>query len=87
MPVLLQVSGCFRYFEGGLCSVYLMDLSPDSFIFIILIKKSGDTNKVQGSWDSIHVMQVKEMGQGLKVSYKLISTVMLWLRVSHNCKM
>ena len=70
-----------RYFEGGLCSVYLMDLSADSFIFIVLIKKSGDTDKVRGSWDSIHVMQVKEMGQGLKVNYKLISTVMLWLQV------
>lgn len=75
----------YRYYEGGICSVYLMDLSADSFIFIIVIKKAGvDTAKIRGCWDSIHVMQVKEKGAGLKVNYKLASTVMLWLQVNRT---
>ncbi len=49
----------FRYFEGGVSSVYLWDLDH-GFAGVILIKKAGDgSKKIKGCWDSIHVVEVQ----------------------------
>ena len=47
------------YFEGGVSSVYLWDLDH-GFAGVILIKKAGDgdSKKIKGCWDSIHVVEV-----------------------------
>ena len=51
----------FRYFEGGVSSVYLWDLDH-GFAGVILIKKAGDgSKKIKGCWDSIHVIEVQVM--------------------------
>lgn len=47
-----------RYFESGVCSVYLWDLDH-GFAGVVLIKKAGDTEKIKGCWDSIHVVEVQ----------------------------
>nr|WAW84885.1 CAPZB [Halisarca dujardinii] len=65
------------YFESGICSVYLWDLEH-GFAGVILIKKAGDTERIKGCWDSIHVVEVQEKGRS--AHYKLTSTVMLWLQ-------
>lgn len=67
------------YFESGVCSVYLWDLDH-GFAGVILIKKAGDTERIKGCWDSIHVVEVQEKAQGRNAHYKLTSTVMLWLQ-------
>lgn len=47
------------YFEGGVSSVYFWDLDQ-GFAGVILIKKGGDgSKKIQGCWDSIHVVEVQ----------------------------
>ena len=71
----------YRYFEGGVCSVYLWDLDH-GFAGVVLIKKAGDTDRIKGCWDSIHVVEVQEKAQGRSAHYKLTSTVMLWLQVA-----
>lgn len=70
------------YFEGGVSSVYFWD-NDFGFAGVILIKKAGDGNskKIKGCWDSIHVIEVQERS-GSKVHYKLTSTVMLWLQTN-----
>lgn len=50
-----------RYFETGVCSVYLWDLDH-GFAGVVLIKKAGDTEKIKGCWDSIHVVEVQVGG-------------------------
>lgn len=47
-----------RYFESGICSVYLWDLDH-GFAGVVLIKKAGDNDKIKGCWDSIHVVEVQ----------------------------
>lgn len=43
--------------------------------------QGGDSSgKIQGSWDSIHVIEVQEKTSGKNAHYKLTSTVMLWLK-------
>ncbi|XP_005109584.1 F-actin-capping protein subunit beta [Aplysia californica] len=70
------------YFEGGVSSVYLWDLSH-GFAGVILIKKAGDgSQKIKGCWDSIHVIEVQEKSSGKNAHYKLTSTVMLWLQTN-----
>ena len=49
---------------------------------MVLIKKAGDTERVKGCWDSIHVVEVQEKAQGRSAHYKLTSTVMLWLQTN-----
>merc|ERR1711868_228208 len=68
------------YFEGGVSSVYLWDLDH-GFAGVILIKKAGDgdSKKIKGCWDSIHVVEVQEKSSGRSAHYKLTSTSMLWL--------
>lgn len=73
------------YFEGGVSSAYFWDLDH-GFAGVILIKKVGDGSKqVKGCWDSIHVVEVKENSKTRstgKDTYKLTSTVMLWLETN-----
>ena len=70
------------YFEGGVSSVYLWDLDH-GFAGVVLIKKVGDGSKqVKGCWDSIHVVEVQEKSSGRNATYKLTSTVMLWLETN-----
>jgi capping protein beta len=69
------------YYEGGVSSVYLWDLDH-GFAGVILIKKSGEGSAViRGCWDSIHVVEVQERSSN-RNSYKLTSTVMLWLQTN-----
>ncbi|XP_071946183.1 F-actin-capping protein subunit beta-like [Antedon mediterranea] len=82
----VEANGAFdqyreMYFEGGVSSVYLWDLDH-GFAGVILIKKAGDgSKKIQGCWDSIHVVEVQEK-PGRSAHYKLTSTVMLWLQTT-----
>jgi capping protein beta len=70
------------YYEGGVSSVYLWDLEA-GFAGVILIKKVGDgSRKIKGCWDSIHVVEVQERSSGHNATYKLTSTVMLWLETN-----
>ncbi|KAK0407538.1 hypothetical protein QR680_019251 [Steinernema hermaphroditum] len=66
------------YFEGGISSVYFWDLDY-GFAGVVLIKKEKDGGTI-GCWDSIHVIEVVEKGNGRQASYKLTSTVMLWFQ-------
>ena len=56
-PATLSLSA-LRYFESGVCSVYLWDLDH-GFAGVVLIKKAGDTERIKGCWDSIHVVEVQ----------------------------
>ena len=57
----------FRYFDGGVSSVYLWDLDH-GFAGVILIKKAGDNSmKIKGCWDSIHVVEVQVRIPGIHV--------------------
>jgi len=69
--------------EGGVSSVYLWDLEH-GFAGVILIKKAGDgdSRKIKGCWDSIHVVEVQEKSSGRTAHYKLTSTCMLWLQTN-----
>jgi len=68
------------YFEGGISSVYFWDLEK-GFAAVILIKKVGEgSKKMKGAWDSIHVVEVNE-SHG-KATYKLTSTVMLYMKTN-----
>ncbi|EGD75243.1 capping protein beta-PA [Salpingoeca rosetta] len=70
------------YYEGGVSSVYLWDLQ-EGFAGVILIKKVGDgSKKIKGCYDSIHVFEVQETSRGSNATYKLTSTVMLWLETN-----
>ena len=76
-----------QYYEGGTSSVYLWDLDDgDStargFAGCFLIKKAvaGHQYVDQGSWDSIHVVEVNETSSTM-ATYKLTSTVMLDMNV------
>jgi len=73
------------YFEGGTSSVYLWDLET-GFAGCFLIKKSVDNNRFvkDGSWDSIHVIEVIEKPGTRKATYKLTTTVMLRMNVSKD---
>jgi len=71
-----------QYFEGGVSSVYLWD-QDDGFAGAVLIKKSSDSiDNTTGCWDSIHVIEVTEDPQMRTASYKLTSTIMLWLQTN-----
>lgn len=57
--IYLYIFNFYRYFEGGVSSVYLWDLDH-GFAGVILIKKAGDgSKKIKGCWDSIHVVEVQ----------------------------
>ena len=54
------------------------------YLGVILIKKAGDgdSKKIKGCWDSIHVVEVQEKSSGRSAHYKLTSTSMLWLQTN-----
>ena len=57
----LLLKPIYRYFDGGVSSVYLWDLDY-GFAGVIIIKKAGDgSQKIKGCWDSIHVVEVQVM--------------------------
>lgn len=68
------------YYEGGVSSVYFWDLD-DGFAGVVLLKKTSNTGKNEGGWDSIHVFEVLERGRSAQ--YKLTSTVMLHMLVNN----
>eukprot|EP01133_Synstelium_polycarpum_P013300 gene13300-15635_t len=73
------------YFEGGVSSVYCWDLDG-GFAAVVLIKKTQDQSKkgqpMRGTWDSIHVVEVKDMKKNAR--YKLISTIMLSIETEND---
>jgi len=89
-----------QYFEGGVSSVYLWDMDDGFAGVILIKKSSdaspsanatkngekGDNNNasLRGCWDSIHVIEVTERPQMKTASYKLTSTVMLWLQTNSS---
>ncbi|GAA5912379.1 hypothetical protein JCM6882_002575 [Rhodosporidiobolus microsporus] len=64
------------YYEGGVSSVYLWDVD-DGFAGVVLVKKTSDAGASTSSWDSVHVFESSERGR--TASYKLTSTVMLYM--------
>ena len=66
------------YYEGGASSVYLWE-QDDGFAGCFLVKKAVKDNEFvkTGTWDSIHVIDVKENKADKKFVYKLMTTVML----------
>eukprot|EP00036_Acanthoecidae_sp_10tr_P011618 CAMPEP_0182915600 /NCGR_PEP_ID=MMETSP0105_2-20130417/418_1 /TAXON_ID=81532 ORGANISM="Acanthoeca-like sp., Strain 10tr" /NCGR_SAMPLE_ID=MMETSP0105_2 /ASSEMBLY_ACC=CAM_ASM_000205 /LENGTH=276 /DNA_ID=CAMNT_0025052473 /DNA_START=20 /DNA_END=847 /DNA_ORIENTATION=- len=82
------------YFDGGVSSVYLWDLERErDFAGCVLIKKEGDSMEagygeskriVKGCYDSVHVFEVETLHNGRNYSYKLTSTVQLWLETSRG---
>ena len=66
------------------CTVFLCQRRTSSFAGVILIKKAGDgdSKKIKGCWDSIHVVEVQEKSSGRSAHYKLTSTSMLWLQTN-----
>ncbi|GAA5866249.1 hypothetical protein JCM8547_007216 [Rhodosporidiobolus lusitaniae] len=64
------------YYEGGVSSVYLWDVD-DGFAGVVLIKKTSEGGGATSSWDSVHVFESSERGRS--ASYKLTSTVMLYM--------
>jgi len=77
-----------QYYEGGVHSVYLWDIEGGNFALAILFKKTQDQSKkgqpMKGSWDSIHIVEVKEDKKKKTASYKLTSTVMLQIETSND---
>lgn len=69
------------YYEGGTSSVYLWDLDT-GFAGCFLIKKKVANNRYvkEGSWDSIHVVEVIQ-DNPRRATYKLTTTVMLSMSV------
>jgi capping protein (actin filament) muscle Z-line, beta len=80
------------YYEGGVSSVYVWELE-EGFAAAILIKKgkkkthdldgTGNRELAKGCWDSIHVVEVKELTKDT-ASYKLATTVILSLQTEKN---
>lgn len=75
------------YYEGGVSSVYLWDLSADGsgkpgspFAGCFIIKKEiiePQRRVSQGCWDSIHIIEVNPIAGSKKAKYKLTTSVML----------
>ncbi|GAA5843510.1 hypothetical protein JCM3766R1_004354 [Sporobolomyces carnicolor] len=73
------------YYEGGVSSVYLWDTDHGAFAGVVLVKKSAEG----ATWDSVHVFESTSSGTnpsssavGKTCSYKLTSTVMLYMSKS-----
>jgi len=68
------------YFEGGVSSAYMWDISEQNFAAAWLIKKVADTKRglKEGSWDGIHVFDVNDGGaKSGTARYKLTSTIIV----------
>ena len=72
------------YFEGGISSVYLWDLD-NGFAGSFLIKKNMQADKFvkEGSWDSIHIVEVQEDKAAKNFTYKLTTTIMLNMTINN----
>lgn len=68
------------YYEGGVSSVYLWELD-EGFAGAFLIRKelAEDPNVSKGAWDSVHVLEVRELPNSNYAEYKLSSSVLLHL--------
>lgn len=73
------------YFEGGTSSVYLWDLDH-GFAGCFLIKKSvADGQHVtDGCWDSIHIVEAIEGDDKQAATYKLTTTIILYMAVDKS---
>ena len=71
------------YFDHAISSVYFNDTDTQGFNACFLVKKDMDTtNEIKGgTWDGIHIV-VCSMKDAPKVSYKVISTVMISLELA-----
>jgi len=68
------------YFEGGVSSVYMWELSDQSFAAAWLIKKEADSKRglKEGGWDGLHVFEVSHGGAKTGTArYKLTSTIIV----------
>jgi len=74
------------YYEGGTSSVYFWDLEDGNFAACVLFKKeaTGLKGLNSGSWDAIHVVEVRPNAATKKASYKLTSTIMLRIATDHT---
>ena len=70
------------YFDYAISSVYFNDTDTQGFNACFLVKKEMDPSKTirSGTWDGIHIV-VCSMKDAPKVSYKVISTVMISLEL------
>jgi len=81
-----------QYYEGGISSVYTWEPEDGKgFAACVLIKKdgsdAGDGRRgllQEGSWDAIHVIEVKEEPEASTGHYCLTSTVMLALTTANQ---
>lgn len=70
------------YYEGGVSSVYLWELE-EGFAGAFLIRKEMKEGKDvdKGVWDSVHVLEVRELANSNFAEYKLSSTVRIHVEV------
>jgi len=73
------------YYEGGVSSVYFWDLDDNTFAACVLFKKEAESKKLlkEGSWDSIHVVEVRSTPGSPKAVYKITTTIMLRVGTAH----
>lgn len=71
----------YRYYEGGVSSVYFWDLD-DGFAGVVLLKKTTGKGSSEGGWDSIHVFEAIDRPR--MSHYKLTSTVILHLSTGND---
>lgn len=70
------------YYEGGVSSVYIWDLS-EGFAAVFLLRKEMCQRKGihNGVWDAIHVAEVRDTLHTNVIEYKLTSTVLVYIEV------
>lgn len=70
------------YYDDAISSVYFNDNDSSGFNSCFLIQKNMDSTEIvkEGTWDAIHIV-VCQMREAPKVSYKVISTVMVSLEL------
>ncbi|XP_052309193.1 probable F-actin-capping protein subunit beta isoform X2 [Populus trichocarpa] len=75
----------YRYYEGGISSVYMWEDDNEGFVACFLIKKDGSKtgqgrrgHLQEGAWDAIHVIEVGPEEESM-AHYCLTSTIMLSL--------
>lgn len=69
------------YFEGGISSVYFWECDKSTAGVILIKKKTDGIKSVKGCWDSIHVIEFKN---SKRPTYKLTSTIILWLQTENE---
>eukprot|EP00294_Goniomonas_avonlea_P004026 CAMPEP_0114554142 /NCGR_PEP_ID=MMETSP0114-20121206/8049_1 /TAXON_ID=31324 /ORGANISM="Goniomonas sp, Strain m" /LENGTH=267 /DNA_ID=CAMNT_0001739163 /DNA_START=12 /DNA_END=815 /DNA_ORIENTATION=- len=67
-----------QYYEGGVSSAYFWE-NDGGFACCIVIKKDG-TGASGGTWNSIHVVEVKVNDKEKQATYTLVTTIMLALK-------